>query len=207
MSRTFWNWWYVFPGLLLTVPFLMLARVLRDRRMRLPLLVCAVCAFGLLSVVWFQPSYAAPLAAAFFLLVVQALRHLRHASIHGRPLGIFATRLLVFLAIDWVVIQAGHAARYPLRGWNTRRAAVSRTLAALPGQHLVLVRYGPSHNVHQEWVYNAADIDHSKIVWAREIPGVDLRPLLAYFRNREVWLLQPDASPARLEPYPQPSGP
>ncbi|HST09075.1 MAG TPA: hypothetical protein VLL05_01765 [Terriglobales bacterium] len=170
--------------------------------MRVPLLVFSVCALGLISVVWFQPSYAAPLAAAYFVLLVQAMRHLRHAGILGRPIGVFLTRLLVFLAIDWVVIQGVHAVRHHVRGWNVSRVDVSATLAALPGQHLVLVRYSPSHDAHHEWVYNAADIDHARIVWAREIPGQDLQPLLNYFKDRKIWLLEPDNSPPELRPYP-----
>jgi hypothetical protein len=74
-------------------------------------------------------------------------------------------------------------------------------LDSLPGEHLVIVHYGPNHNVHHEWVYNAADIDRSKIVWARDIPGQDFQPLLNYFKNREVWLLEPDQSPPALRPY------
>jgi hypothetical protein len=66
---------------------------------------------------------------------------------------------------------------------------------------LVIVRCSPGHRPHREWVYNSADIDHSKIVWAREIPGVDLAPLLAYCSNRKVWVVDPDAVPPVLLPY------
>jgi hypothetical protein len=130
------------------------------------------------------------------------MHHLRHAQIQGRPIGILLTRLVVFLAIDWVVIQAGQAVRHPMLGWATGRAELVRKLDSLPGQHLVLVRYSPEHNVHHEWVYNAADIDHARIVWAREIPGQDLLPLLSYFGDRKIWVLEPDKSPPELRSYP-----
>jgi hypothetical protein len=81
------------------------------------------------------------------------------------------------------------------------REPFERELNASPGLHLVIVRYAPAHDVHSEYVYNRADIDRAKVVWAREIPGVDINPLLAYFRERRVWLLEPDASPPRLTPY------
>jgi hypothetical protein len=159
----------------------------------------------LLSVVWFQPHYAAPLAAAVFVVVVQAIRHLRQAKIHGRPIGIFVSRLIVVLAIDWVAVQAGHAARYPITVWKGQREQVLRTLESVPGKHLVVVRYTPTHNVHREWVYNAADIDSSRIIWVREIPGQDITPLLRYYHDRKVWLLDADQSPPALEPYPRAS--
>ena len=65
----------------------------------------------------------------------------------------------------------------------------------------MIVRYTPTHSVHDEWVYNAADIDRAKIVWARAIPGVDLHPLLEYFHDRKVWIVEPDTHPIRMRPY------
>ena len=81
------------------------------------------------------------------------------------------------------------------------RKPVEDQLAAIPGQHLVVVRYSKDHNSGEEYVYNAADIDRSKIVWAREIPGVDLTPLFQYFRNRDVWLYRPDEDDSMAVPY------
>jgi hypothetical protein len=81
------------------------------------------------------------------------------------------------------------------------RRPVEKQLAALPGEHLVLVRYSKDHNVGEEYVYNDADIDRAKTVWAREIPGMDLAPLLNYFRNRDVWLYEPDEDDGTVAPY------
>jgi hypothetical protein len=81
------------------------------------------------------------------------------------------------------------------------RKPVESQLAALPGDHLVLVRYSKDHNSGEEYVYNEADIDHAKTIWAREIPGMDLSPLLSYFRNRDVWVFEPDSDDASVSPY------
>jgi hypothetical protein len=84
------------------------------------------------------------------------------------------------------------------------RKPAETQLAALPGEHLVLVRYSKDHNSGEEYVYNEADIDHAKTVWAREIPGMDLGPLLNYFRNRDVWLYEPEEDDSVVRPYTKP---
>jgi hypothetical protein len=81
------------------------------------------------------------------------------------------------------------------------RRPVEQQLAARPGEHLVLVRYSTGHNSGEEYVYNKADIDRAKTVWAREIPGLDLHPLLNYFRNRDVWIYEPDEDDSLVRPY------
>jgi len=81
------------------------------------------------------------------------------------------------------------------------RRPVEQKLAALPGEHLVLVRYSIGHNSGEEYVYNKADIDRAKTVWAREIPGLDIHPLLNYFRNRDVWIFEPDVDNSVVRRY------
>jgi hypothetical protein len=70
------------------------------------------------------------------------------------------------------------------------------------GKHLVIVRYSTHHDPHQEWVYNPADIDSSKVAWAREMGAEEDAKLIAYFKDRHVWLVEPDQQPPKLSPYP-----
>ena len=72
----------------------------------------------------------------------------------------------------------------------------------LPENQLVLVRYGKDHIPDDEYVYNAADIDAAKVVWARDMGESDNRELLLYYKGRHVWLFEPDESPPKLSLYP-----
>ena len=79
------------------------------------------------------------------------------------------------------------------------QAKVQQELEKLPGRHLALVRYAADHDPKSvEWVYNAADIDDARVVWAREMSPAKDRELLDYFRNRNVWLVEPDQAPPRV---------
>jgi hypothetical protein len=69
-------------------------------------------------------------------------------------------------------------------------------------RHLVLVRYSPEHDFHVEYVFNCADIDHSPIVWARDMGDAKNRDLIAYYPDRRVWLLEPDSPSMTITPYP-----
>jgi len=52
-----------------------------------------------------------------------------------------------------------------------------------------------------EWVYNDADIDGSKLIWAREMDAAKNVELLDYYRGRKAWLIEPDETPVRVSPY------
>lgn len=57
----------------------------------------------------------------------------------------------------------------------------------------------------EEWVYNRADIDAAKVIWARDMGKDRNEELLAYFKDRRIWLLEADAPTRRLEQYPMKS--
>ena len=148
--------------------------------------------------------HQAPLAATLFLLMVQAIRHLRCWRLKGRPVGIFLTRLVVILVLARI---AFYIARPPslVEAVGPERANLVKQLDAMPNRQLVIVRYSPDHFPFVEFVYNDADVDHSKTVWAREIPGVDMNPLFEYFHGRTIWLLEADRQPLQLRPYEPPT--
>ena len=193
--------WMFFLGSALTVPFVAFPWVLRDKRTRFLLVQCVVSGLGLLVVRPFFPHYAAPLTATVFILLVQAMRHLRLWKIGQRPLGLVLCRLVAVLTLARLPYAVADQARNPGCPWSFERARITRQLDATPGKQLVLVRYSPQHNPAIEWVYNRADVDGSKIVWAREIPGVSVEPLLEQYRDRKVWLLEADVSPVGLRSY------
>jgi hypothetical protein len=78
------------------------------------------------------------------------------------------------------------------------RAALNEQLQALPGRHLVLVHYGPKHDVMASWIYNRANVDASKVVWARDLSPAGNRELLKYYRDRRLWYVEADAPSPRL---------
>lgn len=81
------------------------------------------------------------------------------------------------------------------------RSVIVAQLEKDPGRELVIVRYGTNHNPGIEWVYNEADIDNSKVVWARDMGPEQNDELLRYYKDRQCWLLDADTSPPRLAPY------
>jgi hypothetical protein len=85
--------------------------------------------------------------------------------------------------------------------FGTERAQTEARLQQLPGQQLVIVRYSPTHFPLDEWVFNAAEIDNSKVIWAREMDAADNLELLRYYKDRKVWLAEPDIHPVKVSPY------
>jgi hypothetical protein len=199
---------YFWIGLLFALPALPF--VLRERNMRLPWITVAIGITGVFVVIWSAAHYAAPITCAIYLLVVQAIRHLRTMRIAARPVGIALSRVIVLALILDTGISVARGVCDPLL-WtcegDSSRTAIAEKLNHTPGKHLILVRYTEDHNIHDEWVYNGAEIDKAKVLWARELDAQQNAKLLAYFKDRKIWLVTPDTDNTYLELYTPPDTP
>jgi hypothetical protein len=200
-------------GMVLIIPLPAMLRAVRSRRIRFVSVCAGVYLFGLLLNVWLFPHYLAPATGVIYILLMQAMRYVRQWRPGGDPVGLFLVR---GIAVACLVLCGVRAFAEPLHitveRWPSMwygnsplglaRAGVQRQLTARVGRHLAIVRYAPNHFPVDDWVYNAADIDGSKVVWAREMDPENTARLIRYFGDRTVWLVEPDCNPPRLSPYP-----
>jgi hypothetical protein len=176
---------------------------------------------GELIEIYLIPHYIAPFTAAFYAIGLQAMRHLRFWTPGGHPVGLALVRFTVTLC---VLLAAVRLFAEPLRldlplwpvGWTfewyghrlesgAERARIAANFAKRPEKSLVIVRYSPDHQPLDEWVYNTADIENSKIVWAREMDQAENLQLMRFYKDRTVWLVQPDTKPASVSLYSSPN--
>ena len=200
-SGSTYFWW----GAVFLLPGLMFA--LFDRRLRFPILIFVLGAAGFFALIWSFPHYAAPMTSVIILLLVQAILHLRTMQPARMPVGIALSWAILFLlATDVVASVRNHVCdqlTWACQG-DPSRAAIAKQLSHTPGKHLILVRYEEDHNIHDEWVYNGAEIDTAKVLWARELDAQQNAKLLAYFKDRQAWLVEPDTDNTELIPYQPP---
>jgi hypothetical protein len=182
---------------------LFLPNLWRDRRIRLPLICVLAAVAGSLIETFHYIHYAGPAAAALFILTVQAIRHLRQWKPNGQPVGEFLVRVLPVIVIAAAMVgqQGQKLLRNHPRPPNASRDQVASLLSDFFEKHVIVVRYTVQKSPHEEWVYNGADIDAQDIVWAHDLGPVENARLLEYYKDRKIWLYQPDIEVFRLDPY------
>jgi hypothetical protein len=210
-----------FAGFALLPPLIMVRRAFLDRRIRFLVQCVLVFAVGMFIQIFMIPHYLAPFTAAFYAIGLQCMRHLRAWKPEGRPAGIALVRLTITLCFAlaglrvWAAPLGFKVPEWPPSAWanmwygperyGTERAQIEARLDQLPGKQLVFVRYSPKHNPLDEWVYNGANMNTAHVIWAREMDGDKNQELLTCYRDRRAWLVEVDANPATLTPYPTPA--
>ena len=160
--------------------------------------VCLLFALGTNFFPAFRYHYVAGIVCLFVLLSMDGLRRLPAPA---------ARWLLSIAFVHFAFWYGAHVAEGPLATWDvwsginhagSPRAAVTQELSAIPGELLVFVRYWPAHIFQDEWVWNEADIDAARVIFARDRGDTQNQQLIRYYPGRTVLLLEPDARPARI---------
>jgi hypothetical protein len=213
--------WDFYLGGALTLPLLVALATLpygfslRDisGNTRFLLLVCGTVIAGSMLPIVFLPHYAGPITCVILALVLQAMRRIR-----SQPAGLFIARAVPLVCVLMLVLRAGAKPlhlplppAWPGAGaptWcspapaNVARARMRAQLKGYSGRQLAIVRYSPDHDVlFHEWVYNEADIDRAKVIWARDMGPAQNKELIDYFQDRHAWLVEADDTPPVVLPY------
>jgi hypothetical protein len=201
----------------LYVALLLFLTRLREYRFAWVAFTLALFACGTNLFPAFQLHYVAAATCLFVLVSVAGLEQIAKWKWRGRAVGLEIVGVIFLLCaahfLFWYGVHAGEPSEISedLRNFETwdainhgnpeRRIAVNRQLAEVPGKLLVFVRYAPMHVFQEEWVWNAADPESARVVWARDLGAEENQKLVEAFAGRQVILFEPDARPMRITPY------
>ncbi len=196
------DFWRFFIGPFLTPALLFAVFTVRRKKLRPWLWVSGIFILDHATYHAWYPQQSAGETVLIVLLLVESWRHLR-AWQRRNALGLaFSRQLIAGFAIALILLGAGLALKPVLpESWSGTQKVLTglypapdgrqravQWLRRIPGKHLVFVRYGANHNWYDEWVFNDADIDASRIVFARVCSPDSDRALAASMNDRDVWM-------------------
>lgn len=210
------DFWRFFIGPLYTPALLFLPFVIRDdRRIRWWLYASIPFILDHATYHAWYPQQTAPATVLIVLLLVQCWRHMR-VWMRQRGRGLAVSRNLTAAMAMVIVLAAVGKAAEPLfpkmphrmvtwpRIWEMLyqpkrlRDDVTAQLERIPGKHLLFIKYGQDHEFWKEWVFNLADIENQRVVYARSLDPSSDAALADYLSDFDVWYVEPDATPYTL---------
>ncbi len=161
--------------------------------------IAFLVAYG--SIPWFEHHYPGAVMALLFVVALRGLRGVRAWKPAARRAGQTLVWLCIVSSVLVLPTVVAREYRNTHGGWWFERHKIVQQLSADADKHLVFAHYASDHPPGHEWVFNEADIDDSKIVWARQLGENQDHELIEYYPNRKVWIVYADEYPARLQPF------
>lgn len=151
--------------------------------------------------VWINPHYMAPLVPFLWCWIGLGLATLSSWTLYRFEVGLLLSITCVGFAalLMWDEFETRLSQMANHNEWHLQRRDIESKLHSTDGRHLVLVEYDASHSPHEEWCYNSADIDRSKIVWARDLGPSKNERLMEYFSDRTIHRLFVSMGSATLD--------
>ena len=147
-------------------------------------------------------------AAVIVAILVECIRHMRAAKLRLSGALLAGMAAVLVLRIAAQNLHLPYSQEVNFQSWccrvegNLNKSRISRELEQIPGNHLVFVKAKTAEKNLFQWIYNDADIDSSRIVWARDLGEARNAQLAEFYHgSRTVWLADPNTDPAKIIRY------
>ncbi len=185
------RFWIFFIGPVFTLPLLFGAfQLARNRLMRWIAVPIGIILLSTLTKFGAPPHYSAPVAGLVVALIVQSLRYMAGWQWRGKAVGRAAVRAIMVTGLIGSGFGIYLSTLNAITTHAEDRVLAEKELYEVPGNHLVLVTYGPNHDDGDGWIYNKADIDSARVVWARDSSPEARAKLLEYFKDHKAWAIK-----------------
>lgn len=177
--------------------------------------------------VWYENyHYAASLTCLFFLLVAEGFRQfavlgkIKEEFNKSITVGLLTVLVLASFLYSQVVLPESVIA---FTGENTTtpqitfdkaikltipgratflKAEIEQSAEKLPNKYLAIVSFDAGYSFHDEIVYNKANIENSKLIWAYDLGAEKNEALLSYYKDRKILVIKVSDSQLEINPLP-----
>ncbi|AHF94729.1 hypothetical protein OPIT5_24150 [Opitutaceae bacterium TAV5] len=149
-----------------------------------------VSLLGVILIFPFTLHYYAPLVAPLLIGLFTGATAIMATPLYQRRQRLCLGVLSVVLLFDIGTRADSFVPNEEIKSFRANKTMLEERLAQEPGKHLVVVRYTDEAPVrHTEYVYNSANIDAQRVIWARWMENGSNVPLFRYYKDRTFWLL------------------
>jgi hypothetical protein len=204
LGENLYKTWSFFVGPWYSLPIVLLVFLLKDWQVIVSVGIMTAALAASVLYPFFFPHYIAAYSCVICFLILRGLMTLDQLSFRGRRIGSLAVLFLLAggfqvglrIVPPRAILGLVHNPRE-----DDLRAQVSDRLMHVAGRHVVFVRYGANHRFDHEWIYNAANVDASPIVWCRAIDPIDDMEVTRYYKDRHFWIADVDGDTVRVSSY------
>jgi hypothetical protein len=205
---------FLFSPLLAIILYVSLPMVIRRSRWMLLIAASILFTFVCMSfaVWWDQYHYMAPLTSCFVLLLVEGCRQFYGSSKKLRDRKLVALCFAGLTVGSIIFLQLSYHERFKIKkDFSADRQLVfdrishnkpveiqiptcaayfkyefEHMVANLPDKYIAIVKYDKNYDFHDEVVFNKADIQNAKLIWAHDLGEEKNRSLVQYYTGRKV---------------------
>ena len=178
--------------------------------------------------IWFENyHYSASLTCCFFLLIVEGFRQFtiwgkKVEKGFNKSMASFLFIIIVFASFIYSQVLPPEFYTPPTEDSIAKseitldktiklaipervtflKPVIEKYVEQLPNKYIAIVSYDKTYSTLFEIVYNEADIENSKLIWAYDLGAEKNKALLNYYSDRKILMIKVSGSQMEINPLP-----